>query len=107
MTYPLHSGTKMKGFCMGFLSIAVINTIIKSNMRRKGFMTSYSLYYSPSLREVREGTQRSLKAGTGANTTKEHCLLACFHGFPSLLSYAIHDHQPKDGSISVSCTLPH
>lgn len=39
------------------------------------------------LREVKAGTQgRSIEAETEAGAMENHCLLACFHGFLSLLS---------------------
>lgn len=108
MTYPLHSGTEMKGFLDGFSFYCCDKYHYqKQHEKERVYDILKFIVYSPSLMKVREGTKGSLEAGTGANTTKEHCLLACFHGLPSLLSYTIHDHQPKDGSISVSCTLPH
>ena len=62
-------------------------------------MLYFSLQFSghtPSLREVRAGTQGSiLEAGTEVEAMEMCCLLDCAHGLLSLLSYGTQDHQPS------------
>lgn len=53
---------------------------------------------SPSLREARAGTQgRNVEAGTEADTTKEHRLLAHSSWLSLLLVYITEDHLPRRG----------
>jgi hypothetical protein len=41
-----------------------------------------------------------MEAGTDAETTEEHHLLAFSHGLLSLLSYSTQDHQPRVTTLS-------
>lgn len=51
--------------------------MIKGNLKKRFILLAF-LYYSPSLKKVRERTQgRNLEAGTEAEAIEEHCLLAC------------------------------
>jgi hypothetical protein len=65
----------MMGGCPGLLSVAVISNMIKSKLRKKGFI-SFHLGLpgcNPLLKKIRAGAQ----AGRGAETMKEQCALAC------------------------------
>ena len=61
----------LKGLVL--VSNAVINTMAKSNLGRKDFITSYRSHF------FIDGSQgRYLEARTETVTMEEHCLLACF-----------------------------
>lgn len=60
-------------------SIAVINTMTRSNLEKTGLTSLYSS--QPFRKELEIGIQ----AGTEAETVGEHCLLAYFPGFFSFL----------------------
>lgn len=70
-----HSNSPFSGadFCPSLLSIAVIiNTMTKSNLRGKEFISHYSLQCI-----MKESLSRNLEAGTKAETTEDHCLPVC------------------------------
>ena len=48
--------------CLSYLSIAVINTMTKTNLGG-GAVVVYTSSYCPSLREVRAGTQAGQESG--------------------------------------------
>lgn len=64
-----------KNVChLNLLSIAVINTLIRNNLMKKGFILAY--HYNPLWRGILAGTQgRSLEAGTEAKAMREWCFL--------------------------------
>jgi hypothetical protein len=56
----------------GLLFIAVINTMIRCNLGRKGFIWLILPCHNPPLREVGAGAQgRNLEEGTEADNTEE------------------------------------
>lgn len=53
-------------------SVSVINTMPKSNLKKKAFISSYTSRNSSSLREAREGTQgRNLEKGNDEEAIEE------------------------------------
>ena len=74
-------------------SITVTNTMTKSNLWRKDLF--YVTVYSPSLREVRAGTQeRKLEVGTEAQTVKECCSLVASLSVACLAYVLYHPEAP-------------
>lgn len=69
----------------------MINTITKSNLKRKEFIFTLQLSGdTPSLRKIRTGTQgRNLGAGTEAEATGKRCLLVCSFSICSLINLRI------------------
>lgn len=65
-------------WCSSLLSVAVINSLDKRSLERKGLVSPYSLRLS-----------REAKAGTEVETTEECCLLA---HFPRLSQFPL---QPR------------
>lgn len=79
------------------LSVAKINTITKSILSRKVFISSYNL--QSVIQGVRVGTEagtwrQGLKQKPGTNTTDCLALL----GFPGLPSYVKQDQQSRRGT---------
>lgn len=59
------------------------------------------------LRKLKAGAQdRKLEAGIVAETMEKHCLLACFQGLLSLISYTSQDHQSWSRTTLTHCWLP-
>lgn len=87
VTFKEHSLLTECAHCLSqFLAVAVINTMIKNNLGRKGTISGYSC--SPSRKKVRSGTTgRNLEAGI--EEAVEECL---FTGLFTLLSYRAQDH---------------
>lgn len=69
----------------------MINTITKSNLKRKEFIFTLQLSGStPSLRKIRTGAQgRSLRTGTEAEATGKRCSLVCSFSTCSLTNLRI------------------
>lgn len=76
-------------FQPSLLPVAVVKTMTKINLKKERvYLTIRLLGHSPSLREVRAGTQGgNLEAGTEAQTGGAHCLLTC--------KQALHNPYPK------------
>lgn len=92
-----YSGTSL---CYGLLSMAVTNTIIKSNCWSKGLISSHSSKSSKKKVMVRtEG--RNLQAKVEAETLEEPCLLTCSS---SVRQLAILYHQ-VDSDVVASLTV--
>ena len=68
----------------------------KSKLGRKGFIWLILPHHCSSGQELIQG--RNVEAGAGAEAMEECCLLACFPGLFSLLSYRPQDHQPRNGT---------
>lgn len=84
------------GISPSFVSTVVINTMIKGNLGRKGFI--HLTVYSLTWRKVRTGSRdRKLESGTDAETMKECCLLACFPWLAQSASW-YNPGQPLQGS---------
>lgn len=64
---------KQQPLCSSSTVVAVINTVSKSSLGKKGFLWFYT---SASLKEVRAGIQ----PGAEAQTVEQHCMHACFPG---------------------------
>lgn len=80
------------------LSVAMKNTMIKSNLRKKRVYFILQLPgHNPSLSEVRTGAE----AGTEAENREEHCLLSCFSCL-ALLSFVYSSGPPVPGG--TTCT---
>jgi hypothetical protein len=83
------------------LSIAAINTKIKSNLGRRGFISAYRLH------STREGSQGgNLEAGTETENVADHFLLAFSPGLLSLLSYVTRTSNTGEADTHGQLSLP-
>lgn len=94
--------------CRLGVTIAVINTMAMSRLERKGFVLLRHLHHSPSLKQIREGTQIGQGSGSkdwcGDHRSAAYWL--ALHDFLILLSYVIHDNQPEGVHIHSGLGLP-
>ena len=76
------------------VTVAVINTMAKSNLEKKGFIRVTLLYRYSTLKEIRTGTQkdRNLEAGADAEAMKGAAYWLAPRGLLSQLSYSVQNY---------------
>jgi hypothetical protein len=73
-------------------SIPAQTSCSRIKLGRKGFIQLTCLCYCWSAKEVRTGTQAGQEAGADAEAMERCCLLACYPGLLSFLSYRTQDY---------------